>query len=314
MANDYYKTLGVQKKATQEEIQKAYRTLAKKFHPDHNPDDKTAKKKFQEVQQAYDVLGDAKKRGQYDQYGPGFEQINQGQPPPGYEQFFGGAEGGQTGFDLDDLLRQFTGGGGGGFGFNPQATGRRRGKKGAAAPGADLTHELTIPFRAAVVGDEVHLNVQRPGGDEETLAVKIPAGIESGQTIRLRGQGNPSPSGGLAGDLLITMRVAPHPSYTRDGLNLTVKVPVTLAEAALGAKVDVPSPHGVITMKIPAGTSSGKKIRVKGYGVRKKDAEKGDLYAEILIVIPESLDEASAELVRKLDARLKQTPREGLAW
>ncbi len=148
----------------------------------------------------------------------------------------------------------------------------------------------------------------------ETLTVKIPAGIESGKTIRLRGQGEPAPGSGPAGDLLVTMRVAPHSFFSRDGMNLHVRVPVTIGEAALGAKVDVPTPHGTITMTIPAGTSSGKRIRAKGYGVRTKDGTRGDLYAEILIAIPKSIDEASAELIRKFEAKQTEMPREELKW
>lgn len=327
MANsDYYKTLGVSRGASKDEIQKAYRQLAKKYHPDLNPDDKTAKKKFQEVQQAYDVLSDEKKRQMYDQFGPEFENIRQapggGQVPPGWEgvdfsQMFGGG-GGQAGgaspADIEDLLRQFTGGGfHAGFGESFGPTQRRRGRK-STQPGADVAHEVEIPFAKSIEGGEVVIRLRRPSGEVETLTVKIPAGIESGKTIRLRGQGEPAPGSGPAGDLLVTMRVAPHPFFSREGLNLHVRVPVTLAEAALGSKVDVPTPHGTITMTVPAGTSSGKRIRAKGYGVRPKEGERGDLYAEILIAIPKTIDEPSAELIRKLEVRLKQSPREELKW
>lgn len=327
MAQDYYETLGVGRSASADEIQKAYRNLAKKYHPDLNPDDKTAQKKFKEVQQAYDVLGDDKKRQMYDQFGPAFEQAGQGgwsgQVPPGWEgvdfsQMFGGGGaggrgGGQMPPDLEDLLRQFTGGGGGfgGFEGSPQPRGRRRR---AHMPGADLQHDLQVPFRTAVTGGEATIRIRRPHGDVETITVKIPAGIEDGKSIRLRGQGEPSPTGGPAGDLLVTIHVTPHSHFKRDGLDLTVEVPVTLAEAALGAKVDVPTPHGTITMTIPAGTSSGRKIRAKGYGIRKKDGSRGDLFAEILIAVPKQIDETSAEMIRTLDARLKQNPREELLW
>jgi DnaJ-class molecular chaperone len=328
MAQDYYETLGVARGASQDEIQKAYRSLAKKYHPDLNPDDKAAQKKFKEVQHAYDILSDEKKRQMYDQFGPAFEQVGagqggwSGQVPPGFEgvdfsQMFGGGRtrGGSEGPlppDLEELLRQFTGGGAGfgGFEGGPQPRRRRR----ATMPGADLAHELEIPFRTAVTGGEATLRIRRPHGDVETITVKIPAGIEDGKTIRLRGQGEPSPTSGPAGDLLVTVRTGAHPHFRRSGLDLTVEVPVTLAEAALGAKVDVPTPHGTITMTIPAGTSSGKKIRAKGYGIRTKDGERGDLYAEILIAVPKHVDETSAEMIRKLDSRLKQNPREELTW
>jgi len=329
MSTDYYQMLGVSRSATNDEIQKAYRKLAKKYHPDLNPDDKAAQKKFKEVQQAYDVLGDEKKRPLYDQFGPAFEQIQQGggpqwrgHVPPDVEAFdfgdvFGGrgrtGGGGSVPPELEDLLRQFTGGGGG-FQFGGSGGGRRRGRR-PAQPGADVQHDVEVPFRTAVTGGEVNLRLRRPSGKSETLSVKIPAGIDDGKTIRLRGQGEPSTNGGPAGDLLITIRAQPHSHFRRDGLDLIVRVPVTLAEAALGAKVDVPTPQGAITLKVPPGTSSGTRLRAKGQGVRKADGTTGDLYAEIAIVMPKQLDEESAELVRKLDSRLRQGDvRAELEW
>ena len=183
-------------------------------------------------------------------------------------------------------------------------------------PGADVQHEVEVPFRTAVMGGEVSLRLVRPGRKTETIAVKIPAGIDDGKTIRLRGQGEPSPNGGPPGDLLITVRVAPHSHFRRDGLDLIARVPVTLAEAALGAKVDVPTPHGTITLKVPAGTSSGTRLRAKGQGIKASDGRIGDLYAEIAIAIPKAdRRRESAELVRQLDARLKQPdPRAELEW
>jgi DnaJ-class molecular chaperone len=326
MNNDYYATLGVSRGASQEEIQKAYRKLARKYHPDMNPDNKEAQKKFKEVQQAYDVLSDEKKRKMYDQFGPGFEQMAQGagagrqwssQVPPGFGGFdFGGAStgGGDDSLppDLQDLLRQFTGGG---FQFGGGPTPRRRGRRTPGQPGADVQHEVEVPFRAAVAGGEVSLRLVRPGRKTETIAVKIPAGIEDGKVIRLRGQGEPSSSGGPAGDLLVTVRVAPHSHFRRDELDLIVRVPVTLAEAGLGAKVDVPTPHGVISLKVPPGTSSGTRLRAKGQGIHASDGRTGDLYAEIMIAIPKQIDEKAAELVRQLDQRLQQRdPRAELEW
>ena len=322
MSDEYYSTLGVGRGASADEIQKAYRKLAKKFHPDLNPDDKAAQKKFKEVQQAYDVLSDEKKRKLYDQFGPGFEQMGQGggpqwssQVPPDFRGFdFGGGSGGDASLppELQDLLRQFTGGGGFQFGGG---TSRRRGRRTPGQPGADVRHEVEVPFRTAVMGGEVSLRLSRPGRKTETLTVKIPPGIEDGKTLRLRGQGEPSSSGGAAGDLLITVRVAPHVYFRRDGLDLIVKVPVTLAEAALGGKVDVPMPHGTITLKIPAGTSSGTRIKAKGQGIKTAEGAAGDLFAEVQIVVPKQLDDESAELIRTLDARLKQrNVRADLEW
>jgi len=338
MSEDYYDTLGVARGANADEIQKAYRKLARKYHPDLNPDDKTAQKKFKEVQQAYDVLSDEKKRKLYDQFGPAFEQMGAGGPggagpqwtgqvPPGFEGFeFAGSwpggggygaggpgGGGQIPPDLEDLLRQFTGGG---AGFDPGGgtSTRRRGRRRPAEPGADVRHEVEVPFRTAVTGGEVSLRIQRGGQKSGTISVKIPAGIDDGQTIRLRGQGEASRSDGPAGDLLVTVRVAPHANFRRDGLDLVVKVPVTLADAALGGKVDVPTPHGTITLKVPAGTSSGTRLRAKGQGIHKSDGRTGDLYAEILIAIPRQIDSESAELIRKLNQKLAFDPRADLNW
>jgi DnaJ-class molecular chaperone len=333
MSEDYYATLGVSRTSSHDEIQKAYRKLARKYHPDMNPDDKAAQKKFKEVQQAYDVLSDEKKRKMYDQFGPAYEQYSQaagaggGPVPPDFggfdfrHVFTGGGSGGQGGEagippELQDLLRQFTSGEGGGFQFGgAQPTGRQRRRRGAAQPGADLRHEVEVPFRTAVTGGEVSLRLVRPGRKAETLAVKIPAGIDDGQTIRLRGQGEPSTTGGTNGDLLITVRIATDSHYRRDGLDLIVRLPVTIAEAALGAKVDVPTPHGVITLKVPAGTSSGTRLRAKGQGIKKSDGSTGDLYAEVLIMIPKQINDQAAELIRQLDERLKQhDPRHDLQW
>jgi DnaJ-class molecular chaperone len=174
---------------------------------------------------------------------------------------------------------------------------------------------VEVPFRTAVTGGEVSLRLVRPGRKAETLAVKIPAGIDDGQTIRLRGQGEPSTTGGPHGDLLITVRIASDSHYRRDGLDLIVRLPVTIAEAALGAKVDVPTPQGVITLKVPAGTSSGTRLRAKGQGIKKSGGSTGDLYAEVLIVIPKQIDDQAAELIRQLDQRLKpHNPRHDLQW
>jgi DnaJ-class molecular chaperone len=325
MSADYYATLGVSRSASQDEIQKAYRKLAKKYHPDMNPDDKAAQKQFKDVQQAYDVLGDEKKRKMYDQFGADFEQVGGGagsqwssQVPPGFGGFeFGGGGTSNANLppELQDLLRQFTSGGGGGFQFGGGPTGRRRSRRSPGQPGADVKHEVEVPFRTAVMGGEVSLRMVRPGQKSETISVKIPAGIEDGKTMRLRGQGEGSSTGGSPGDLLITVRVAAHPQYRRDGLDLIARVPVTLAEAALGAKVDVPTPHGAISLKVPPGTSSGTRLRAKGQGVKTVAGDTGDLYAEILIVIPKHFDEDSADLVRRLDGRLAQPdPRADLTW
>jgi DnaJ-class molecular chaperone len=323
MAEDYYKTLGIDRNASQADIEKAYRALARKYHPDMNPDDKTAKKKFQQVQAAFDVLSDASKRELYDRYGSSFESAGRAGPQPGGAGW--SPQQGPPGFEDIDLSQffgeRFGGGAGGGerggFDFFSQLGRGARGGKGrrAAAPGrgADLSAELEIPFNLAVTGGEAHVTLDR-GGHPETLAVKVPPGIDEGKKIRLRGQGEPSADGGAPGDLLITVHVASHPWFQRRGDHLHVRLPVTLREAAEGAKVDVPTPKGMVSMRVPPGSSSGKKLRIKGRGVEAKGRPPGDLFAEVQIILPPGLDEASTEMIRKIDEAHPTHPREHLQW
>jgi len=309
MSDDFYKTLGVGRTASADEIQKAYRKLARKYHPDVNTG-KDAKAKFQQIQKAYETLSDEPKRKLYDQFGSSYEQIASGRGPTGggyegapgfdFSQVFGGA-GGAGGSPFGEFFQQFA--------QQQQAGGRRGGRR--TARGNDLQHELEIAFHTSVTGGEARLHVRRANGHEETMTVKIPAGIDQGQTIRLRGQGE---EGARPGDLLITIKIAPHPYFRRRGLDLEVSVPVTLAEAALGTKIDVPTSHGVLAIKVPAGTSSGKRLRLKGQGIENKAGERGDLYAEIQIVLPERIDTESAELIRQFDRRHSFNPRADLRW
>jgi DnaJ-class molecular chaperone len=323
MAEDYYKTLGVSRDASQAEIQKAYRELARKYHPDRNPDDKSAKKKFQQVQMAFDVLNDPKKREMYDRYGSSFENFGAGGPQGGptwsfrsgeggagfedidFMQFFGDRFGGEGGFDFSNLFSQGRGG----------QAGTRRQRSWPRQKGRDLQHDLTIPFTTSITGGSAQISLRRPSGKTETLEIKIPAGIEDGKKIRLRGQAESSPGGGQPGDVLIKIRVAPHPCFQRQGKNLHVRVPVTLVEAALGAKVDVPTPVGTVSLSIPPGTSSGAKLRVKGHGVRPQDAPSGDLLVEVMIVLPKPLDGDVQDMIRKFDKALSvKDPRANLQW
>lgn len=318
MPEDYYQILGVRRDASQAEIQKAYRELARKYHPDMNPGDKDAKKKFQRIQNAFEVLNDPKKREMYDRYGSSFETRGAGRPGagatwstgPGAEfsfedidlnQFFGERFGG-AGIDLGEIFTQFRRGA---STRSRTSTRQRR--------GADLEHEITIPFATAVTGGEIQLSVPRPSGRPETIAVKIPPGIEEGKKIRLRGQGE-AVIGGTAGDLLLTVHVEPHPWFQRKGNDLLVRVPVTLAEAALGAKVDIPTPKGTVALQVPPGTSSGQKLRVRGYGVAPRSGPPGDLLAEILIVLPKKFDESEREAIRQIDRQHPLEPRANLRW
>lgn len=330
MAEDYYKTLGVPKNASQAEIQKAYRELARKHHPDMNPNDKTAKKKFQQVQAAFDVLNNSEKREMYDRYGSSFETMGAGGPQGGrggprtYTWTPGGGGAAPNGFNPEDIdLSEFLGerfgqedGGGFGdlFGQFRRAAGKGRKAAGAARRGEDLLHELQIPFNTAVLGGETQIAVQRPTGKTETIVVKIPAGIDDGKKIRIRGQGQPAGRGGTPGDIILTIHVEPHPWFQRQGNQLLVRVPVTLGEAAAGAKVDIPTPRGKIALKVPAGSSSGVKLRVKGHGVATKNGTAGDLLAEIQIVLPKQLSEADRHAIREIDERYTQDPRKDLRW
>jgi DnaJ-class molecular chaperone len=336
MATDHYATLGVTKTSTPEEIQKAYRKLARKYHPDMNPNDATAKKKFQEVQSAFEVLSDPDKRKRYDQFGSDFESMDGGRGGPGA----GGPQWRYTNpggpqsyqFDMNDLGDLFgSGGGGGGFEtegaggfadiFKQFSRGRGGGRRSApAAKGNDLKHDLTVPFATAVLGGEAALSVQRQDGDVESIRVKIPAGIDDGKKIRLRGQGVPGTGDGPAGDILLTIHVSPHPFFRRVGNRLDVRVPITLAEAALGAKVDVPTPHGedgkpgTITLTVPPNTSSGKRLRIKGHGVRPANQPAGDLFAEIQVELPPQMTEGEREQLAEISNRHPQHPRSELRW
>jgi DnaJ-class molecular chaperone len=326
MAEDYYKTLGVPKNASQADIQKAYRELARKHHPDMNPNDKTAQKKFQEVQAAFDVLNNTEKREMYDRYGSSFETMGASGPQPGRTwNWPPGAGGASTcGFTAEDIdLSQFLGErfgqeGGGAFGdlFGQfrRTAGKSRKPSGAPRRGADLVHELEIPFVTAITGGEVQITIERPSQKTETLGVKIPAGIEEGKKIRIRGQGQQAGRAGTPGDILITIHVAPHPYFQRRGHHLLVRVPVTLGEAVAGAKVDLPTPQGAVTLRVPPGTSSGAKLRVKAHGVAPKNGVAGDLLAEIQIVLPKTLSEADRDTIRRIDEQYPQNPRKDLRW
>jgi curved DNA-binding protein len=323
MAEDYYKTLGVRRDASQADIERAYRELARKSHPDLNPDDKAAKAKFQQVQEAFDVLGNTEKRELYDRYGSSFESMGAGGPQgaawgtrPGagfgagaenvdFSQFFGERFGAEGMGGLGDIFGQFR-----------RASEQR---PAAAAPrqrtrGEDILHQTRIPLNIAVGGGQIQVTVQRRSGKVDQINVKIPAGIEDGKKIRVRGQGEPPPGKGTPGDILIVVRVDPHPFFTRRGRNLHLKVPVTLGEAALGAKIDLPTPTGTVTLSVPPGTSSGAKLRVKGHGVKSKGAAAGDLLAEIEIVLPKELDDVDRKAIEQLAERHPQQPRADLRW
>lgn len=314
MAEDYYKTLGVNRTASDDEILKAYRELARKYHPDLNPDDDQAKKRFQEVQNAFDVLSDKQKREMYDRYGSAYESVGGGGPHP----WAGGRPGAgpEVNIDLEDLFGGAAGGGGFADLFKQFGGRSRQGRTRRKSPerGTNIEHELTVPFTTAVLGGEAQLAVRRGDGQIDTLQVKIPAGIEDGKKIRLRGQGEPSPNGGLAGDILIKVHAAAHPCYRRQGKRLEVRMPITLAEALAGAKIDVPTPHGTVTVTVPPGSSSGNKLRLKGQGVQPAKGTAGDLMVELQIVLPKNLSDDDQQRLQEILDSYPDNPRAELQW
>jgi DnaJ-class molecular chaperone len=306
MPRDYYEVLGVAKTASEDEIKKSYRKLARQYHPDRNPGDKQAETKFKEVQDAYDVLSDKQKREQYDRFGfvgPG--QMPGGGGFPGGGTFHWGGQGGGAQMDpeqFEEILRHFGGAFGGNFGGFGDTGRRARGgsrRRAAAAPPPDQVPEVTIPFDTAVRGGAVALDV---GGTH--IDVKIPAGVNDGQTMRLAGQG---PDGE---DVYLKIRVSPHPYFKREGNDVVLEVPLSVAEAAVGATVDVPTPDGSrLGVKVPAGTSSGARLRLRGKGIKG-----GDQYIEIKVMVPAAKDARSRELIEEFAKLNPQNPRAGLPW
>lgn len=310
MARDFYEVLGVAKKATPDEVKKAYRKLAREFHPDRNPGDKQAETRFKEVQEAYDVLSDATKRSQYDRFGSVGPDGGGGFPGGGFpgggrrgqrgQTFNWGGEGGAD-VDPNDILSQIFGGGGaGGFEDILRQAGQGRAGGGRRRPEpSDAESEVTVPFQTAALGGTVSLRL-----DGRELDVKIPAGVEDGKKLRLQGQ---APGGG---DLHLVLRIAPHAFFKREGKDLILPVPLSLAEATLGATVEVPTLDGAkLNVKIPPGASSGARLRLRGKGI-----DGGDQYIEIQVAVPAVKDDRGKELVAELAKLYPQDPRSGLKW
>lgn len=343
MSEDYYKTLGISRDASQDEVQRAYREMARKYHPDLNPDDQTAKQRFQEVQRAYDVLSDQKKRELYDRYGSSFESMGAGGGPQGGPYQWGAGQGpwgaaqgqgtwgtGQQGeaADFSQFFDERFGGdpsmGGGGFAdFFSQFTGGS-GRAGSTRSrrarrpqnGADITHDIQVPFNTVVLGGKAQVAVRRQSGKTETIEINIPPGIESGKKIRLRGQGEEGARGGKSGDILLTVHVSDHPHFQRQGKkNLLLRLPITFEEAVLGKKVDVPTPKGTVSLQIPKGTSGGQRLRVKGHGVQTTDGAPGDLLVETRIVLPKEIDAAVVAAVQAAAEKSPMpNPRTEIRW
>lgn len=315
---DFYAILGVSKDVTPAELKKVYRKLARKYHPDSNPGDPAAEAKFKEVSEAHSVLSDPEQRREYDQVRAmgGGARFTAGSGGPGggaggFEDVFGGifGQGGpgggrvryqQGGGGFDDIFGGMFNGGG--FG---QTSGGFRGF-GGPSKGRDVTATTTLDFQTAITGETVTL--QQSNG--KPMKVRVPAGVSDGQKIRLRGRGEPSPDGGEAGDMVLTVSVRPHAVFERDGLHLRVDVPVTFAEAALGATIEVPTLGGdPVRLRVAPGTPSGRVLRVKGRGVAAKGGT-GDLLATVQVAVPSHLsDKARAAVEALAEALPDEDPR-----
>ncbi len=293
MALDLYQRLGLKRGASEAEIKKAYRSLAKQLHPDRNKDNPNAAKRFGEITHAYDLLSDKDKRARYDRgeidedgnpkmpFGGGFGGYGgAGGPQPGAQGFenfnFSGAEGADLSDLFEGLFGAATGGRTGGGG--PFSGFRQRARQ--AQKGADVAYRLKIPFEDAVALKPQRITLS----DGKTIDLKLPQGLEDGTRIRLAGKGEEGPGG--RGDAMVTIEIAPHRFYTRDGTNIRLSLPVTLKEAVVGAKVKVPTPEGPVMLTVPKGTSSGKVLRLKGRGFVAKDGKRGDQLVTVEVDIP----------------------------
>ncbi len=322
---DFYDVLGVGKSASDDEIKRAYRKLAREYHPDVNKDD-DAPAKFREATDSYEVLSDSDKRKTYDQFGhAAFDKsAGPGGFRPGGVPGGTGGPGGMGGFNVD-----FSNMGGGGFGSSgfggmglddilaALGGGRRQRRSRPAPRGANIEHPIMLEFLQAVRGTTTTLRLQstdpRTGmSSSQTLEVKIPAGVSDGQKIRIRHKGEPGPGG--AGDLIILCHVKPHLYFRREGSNITVDIPLSIPEAALGAKIDVPTIDGTITMSIPPASPSGRKLRIRGKGVAKPNGERGDQYVVLQIVPPEDLSDDAKAALKTFDDATEFNPRADLPW
>ena len=310
---DFYKILGVGRSASADEIKRAYRRLAKEYHPDRNSDP-SAEAKFKEVQEAYSVLSDSKKREEYDRFGEA--AVGHWQNGPGGQRVYEWGGGTRiNGDDLEDLFSAFGGGTGPKASVFDQFFGGRRAQPGPQR-GGDQEHRMPLSFDQIVHGAVVSVAIKsESGGRNETLDVKIPPGVEDGQRIRLAGKGHPGRHGGPPGDFFLVCQVPEHPYFRRKGADVYVDVPVGIAEAALGASIDVPAVDGCATVKLPPGTPSGAKLRLSERGLQKRGgAGRGDAYVVIKIVPPVELTETQQMLITQLSETELPDPRASCPW
>jgi len=325
---DLYDILGVTKSASADEIKSAYRKLARKYHPDVTKNDPKMTERFKEAQEAYDILGDASKKQNYDQYGhagvggtPGgggdpwetFRRSQQGRgngtswnagPGVSVEDFDLGGQ------DMGSIFEQLFGGRGGARAGAPGGRGGRSRARVEPERGADVEHPVTLSFEQAARGTNLPLQINREG-KLETIDVRIPAGVKTGSRVRVKGRGQFS--GGEPGDLFIITTITPHAYFRRDGLDVDLDLPISLYEAMLGAKVDVPTLDGKRTLTIPPGTSSGTKLRIKGHGIVRGE-EKGDQIVIAKVIVPKQIDDDDRKAIEQMAAKHPLNPRAELGW
>jgi curved DNA-binding protein len=323
MPRDYYEILGVARTATDDEIKKAHRKLARKFHPDMNKDNPNATEKFKEVQSAYDVLSDKEKRQKYDEFG--HAGVQNGAPGGAggdpFEAFRRAQQGGRGrrgggqpqvsvedmeaagGGNFADMFEQLFGGGGGG-----RAARTRQPRQ--QPRGQDLEHPFRLTFEQAARGTSLPLSIERDG-KVETIDIKIPAGVKDGSRVRIKGRGQHG--GGEPGDLYIITSVAPHPYYRRDGQDVYIDLPLSFYEAVLGTRIEVPTLDGPVTLTVPPGTSGGAKMRIKGRGIE-KGGERGDQFVQIRVALPKALDDGDKAIVEEWSKKYPLDPRADVAW
>ena len=310
---DYYQTLGIGKSAAADEVQKAYRKLARKYHPDVNKESE-AENRFKEINEAYQVLSDPDKRSKYDQFGSAWNRAQStGTPPAGFEDIFSafgfGGSGGGGGFrtqssgDFSSFFETLFGGG--------QVRAQTGWPQGGVRRGAGVDHEtqISLTLEEAARGGQREIALRGPQGRRKVLKVKIPAGIRPGQKIRLAGQGGPGVGGGGRGDLFLKVNLVPHPQLRLEGSDLRTTLRIAPWEAALGGTATLPTLDGPVTVKIPPGSSSGRQIRLRGKGFPQPQGRSGDLLAEIKIVLPPELTEEEEALLRELGEISNFDPR-----
>ena len=311
---DYYETLGVSKASSADDIKSAFRKLARKHHPDLAKDKKTAEEKFKEINEAYEVLGDPEKRKKYDEYGSNWQNGGHGfSPPPGGGRGAGssGGFGGFGGGGSNGEGSDFHFGGTGSSDFLDQFFGTRRGRgygggsdfEETPQRGRDVEADILVTLEEALHGDTRQISFRKGNSTQvQTYTVKIPKGVREGQRIRLSGQGGAGGAKGESGDLYLRVKLQQHPDYRFDGSSIIHELEVSAWQAVLGGELTIPTPDGRVKLKIPPGTQNGRKFRIPGRGLTEKSGGRGDFYAVIEILIPESLTPEQKELWEKLSA------------